>query len=109
MTKSFSNFESTLGAKYREYGTCLKKKPEMWSNLTSDPCLKFLSSDQLDKVPIDNKVGENYFGELTDSVQLIHKGGALSKAIGELLVLSSNPDLAFCHGAEQMLADKELK
>ena len=73
------------------------------------PLSEIFSSDQLDKVPIDNKVGENYFGELTDSVQLIHKGGALSKAIGEHLVLSSNPDLAFCQGAERTLVDKELK
>ena len=52
-------------------------------------------------------MGENCFGELT--VQLRHKGGASFKAIGERLVLSSNPDLAFCQGAERMLADRELK
>ena len=86
--------------------TCLKTQQEQ-SHLK--PLFEIFSSDQLDKVPIDNKVGENYFGELTDSVQLIHKGGAVSKAIGEHLVLSSNPDLAFCQGAERMLADRELK
>ena len=61
----------------------------------------------LDEIPVDNKVGENYFGEMT--VQLRAKGGSSFKAIGERLVLSSNSDLAFSEGAEKMLANKELK
>ena len=63
--------------------------------------------EQLDEIPVDNKVGENYFGEMT--VQLRAKGGSSFKAIGERLVLSSNSDLAFSEDAEKMLADKELK
>ena len=63
--------------------------------------------EQLDEIPVDNKVGENYFGEMT--VQLRAKGGSSFKAIGERLVLSSNSDLAFSEGAEKMLANKELK
>ena len=63
--------------------------------------------EQLDEIPVDNKVGENYFGEMT--VQLRAKGGSSFKAIGECLVLSSNSDLAFSEDAEKMLADKELK
>ena len=65
------------------------------------------SEEQLDTIPIDNKAGENYFGQLTD--QLRRKGGPAFKAIGERLVLKSNSDIAFAEGAERMLKDKELK
>ena len=65
------------------------------------------SEEQLDTIPIDNKVGENYFGQLTD--QLWRKGGPAFKAIGEKLVLKSNSEIAFAEGAEKMLKDKELK
>ena len=61
----------------------------------------------MDSIPIDNKVGENYFGQLTD--QLRRKGGQAFKAIGERLVLKSNSDIAFAEGAERMLKDKQLK
>ena len=71
------------------------------------PLSKIFSSEQLDQIPVDNKVEENYFGEMT--VQLRKKGGASLKAVGERLVLSSNADLAFSEGAEKMLVDKELK
>ena len=50
------------------------------------PLSEIFSDEQLDKIPIDNKVGENYFGEL--------KGGSAFRAVGERLVLSSNADLA---------------
>ena len=70
------------------------------------PLSEIFTSEQLDKIPVDNKVGENCFGEM--AVQLRKKGGASFKAIGERLVLSSNADLAFSVGAEKMLADKEL-
>ena len=56
------------------------------------------TSEQLDKIPVDNKVGENYFGEM--AVQL-RKKVASFKAIRERLVLSSNADLAFSVGAEK--------
>ena len=71
------------------------------------PLSEIFTSEQFDKIPVDNKVGKNYFGEM--AVQLRKKGGASFKAIGEGLVLSSNADLAFSVGAEKMLADKELK
>ena len=71
------------------------------------PLSEIFTSEQLDKIPIKNKVGENYFGEMT--VQLRKKGGASFKAIGERVVLSSYADLAFSVGAEKMQADKELK
>ena len=60
---------------------------------------EIFTSEQLDKIPVDNKVGENYFGEMT--VQLRKKGGASFKAIGERLVLSSNADLAFSVDAKK--------
>ena len=71
------------------------------------PLSEIFSPKQLDEIPVDNKVGENYFGDMT--VQLRKKGGSAFKAIGERLVLSSNPDLAFSEGADKMLANKELK
>ena len=43
------------------------------------------------------------------TVPLWKKGGSAFKAIGECLVFSSNPDLAFSAGADKMLANKELK
>ena len=61
----------------------------------------------MDSIPIDNKVGENYFGEMSNKLR--KKGGAAFKAVGEKLVLSSNADIAFCDGAREMLKDKELK
>ena len=67
------------------------------------PLSEIFSPKQLNEILVDNKVGENYFGEMT--VQLRKKGGSAFKAIGEHLVLSSNPDLAF----SAMLANKELK
>ena len=50
-------------------------------------------SEQLDQIPVNNKVRENYFGEMT--IQLRKKGGTCFKAVGERLVLSSSADLAF--------------
>ena len=68
---------------------------------------EIFSEEQLETTPIDNKVGENYLGQMTD--QLHRKGGSAFKAIGERLVLKSNSDIAFSEGAERMLKDKELK
>ena len=61
----------------------------------------------MEVIPIDNKVGENYFGQMTN--QLRAKGRTAFKAISERLVLKSNVDIAFADGAERMLRDKELK
>ena len=71
------------------------------------PLSEIFTEEQLEAIPIDNKVGENYFGQLTD--QLRRKGGPAFKAIGQRLVLKSNADIAFAEGAESMLKDKELK
>ena len=70
------------------------------------PLSEIFTPEQLDEIPIDNKVGENYFGQMT--AQLRRKGGAAFSVVGERLVLSSNADLAFTKGAEKMLKDKEL-
>ena len=71
------------------------------------PLSELFTESQLEEIPIDNKVGENYFGQLSE--QLRRKGGAAFSAIGERMVLKSNADIAFVEGAEQMLKDKELK
>ena len=56
---------------------------------------------------MDNKVGENYFGHM--SQQLKSKGGSAFNAINDRLVLKSRSDLAFGRHAANMLKDKELK
>lgn len=94
-----------FGPEYEEYTA---KKAEGISELTHlKPLSEIFSEEQLESTPIDNKVGENYFGQLTD--QLRRKGGSAFKAIGERLVLKSNSDIAFSEGAEKMLKDKELR
>ena len=45
------------------------------------PLPEIFSEEQLETTPIDNKVGENYLGQMTD--QLHRKGGTAFKAIGE--------------------------
>ena len=69
-----------FGPEYEEY--CAKK-----SGILEQTHLKPLS------IPIDNKVGENYFGQTTN--QLRSKTATAFKAIGERLVLKSNADIAF--------------
>ena len=71
------------------------------------PLSQIFTPEQLSEIPIDNKVGENYFGQMT--AQLRKKSRAAFNVIGERLVLSSNADWAFTNGAEKMLKDKELK
>ena len=94
-----------FGPEYAEYSAKKATGEQGQSHLR--PLSEIFSLEQLDEIPVDNKVGENYFGEMT--VQLRAKGGSSFKAIGERLVLSSNSDLAFSEGAEKMLANKELK
>ena len=65
------------------------------------------TDQQLDDIPVDNKVGENYFGQFTQ--QLRTKGGSAFKAITDRLILKSSSDLAFGEGAGAMLKDKELR
>jgi hypothetical protein len=68
---------------------------------------ELFTPEQFDDIPIDNKVGENYFGE--SSNQLRRKGRPAFKAIGQRLVINSSADLAFRQGAEEMLKEKQLK
>ena len=68
---------------------------------------EFFTEEQMKSVPIDNKVKENYFGQMTNQSRA--KGGQSFKAVRERLVLQSNADIAFGEGAENMLKDKELK
>ena len=71
------------------------------------PPSEMFTLEELDKIPIDNKVGENYFQEMSE--QLGKKGGSPFHAIGQHLILSSDANLAFSEGSEKMLWDKELK
>ena len=91
-----------------EFNTCLAlNRPLEQGQSHLRPLSEIFLPEQLDEISADNKISENYFGEMT--VQLRAKGGSSFKAIGERLVLSSNSDLAFSEGAEKMLANKELK
>ena len=71
------------------------------------PLSEMFTEDELQKIPVDNKAGENYFGHF--SQQLKAKGGAAFQAISDRLVLKLSADIAFAKGAECMLKDKELK
>ena len=71
------------------------------------PLSEMFTEDELQGIPVDNKVGENYLGHFSE--QLRRKGGSAYKAIGDRLVLKSSADLAFSEGAEKFLKDKELK
>ena len=94
-----------FGPEFDEYSA--KKAAGILENLHLKPLSEIFTEQELEDIPIDNKVGENYFGQLSE--QLRRKGGSAFKAIGERLVLKSNSDLAFAEGAEDMLKDKELK
>merc|ERR1712015_338122 len=89
----------------REYSA--KKSAGILESSHLKPLSELFTESQLEEILIDNKVGENYFGQLSE--QLRRKGGAAFSAIGERMVLKSNTDIAFVEGAEQMLKDKELK
>ena len=56
------------------------------------PLSEMFTEDELQGIPVDNKVGENYLGHF--SKQLRRKGGSAYKAIGDRLVLKSSADLA---------------
>ena len=57
------------------------------------PLSEMFSEDELETIPINNKVGENYFGQMKN--QLRAKVGTVFKAISKRLVLKSNADIAF--------------
>ena len=71
------------------------------------PLSEFFTEEELRSILVDNKVGENYFGHM--SQQLKSKGGSAFNAINDRLVLKSSADLAFGRHAANMLKDKELK
>ena len=89
----------------------MSKQTQKAAGILKDTHLKPLSEmfteDELQGIPVDNKVGENYLGHFSE--QLRRKGGSAYKAIGDRLVLKSSADLAFSEGAEKFLKDKELK
>ena len=93
-----------FGPEYEEY--CAKKAAGILDVTHIKPLSEMFSEDQLEAIPID-KVGGNYFGQMTN--QLRAKGKTAFKAISERLVLKSNADIAFADDAERMLRDKELK
>ena len=68
------------------------------------PLSEIFTDDQLRDIPIDIKVGENYFGHFSE--QLREKGGSDFKVISDRLILKSSVDLEF---ADSILRDKELK
>ena len=72
--------------------------------------LKLLSEisteKQLNNIPMDNRIGENYFGH--ECQQLKSKGGSAFQAISDRLVLKTSSDLAFGNKVANMLKDKEL-
>ena len=94
-----------FGREFEEYSA--KKSAGILESSHLKPLSELFTESQLEEIPIDNKVGENYFGQLSE--QLRRKGGAAFSAIGERMVLKFNADIAFVKGAEQMLKDKELK
>ena len=71
------------------------------------PLSEIFTEEQLKTIPVDNKVGENYFGHF--SQQLRSKGGSAFQAISDRLVLKKSLDLAFGNEGVNMLKDKELK
>ena len=71
------------------------------------PLSEIFTEDQLKTIPVDYKVGENYFGHL--SQQLRSKGGSAFQAISDRLVLKTSSDLAFGNEGANMLKNKELK
>ena len=94
-----------FGPEYDEY--CEKKAAGILEDTHLKPLSEIFTDKQLEEIPVDNKVGENYFGQFTQ--QLRTKGGSAFKAISDRLILKASPDIAFSEGAENMLKDKELK
>ena len=91
-----------FGPEYEEYSA--KKIAGILGETHIKPLSELFTEEQMKSVPIDNKVGENYFGQMTN--QLRAKGGQSFKAVGERLVLQSNADIAFGEGAENMLKER---
>ena len=76
-------FEYEFGLEYEEYTP--KKAAGIALSMHIRPLSEIASEEHLEAIPIDNKVGENYLGQMTD--QLHRNGGTAVKAIGGRLVL----------------------
>ena len=63
------------------------------------PLSEKFTEDELQDIPVDNKVAENYFEYFFD--QLRRKGGSAYKSIGDRLVLKTSSDLAFGEGEKK--------
>ena len=94
-----------FGPEYDEYKA--KKAAGILGQTHLKPLSEIFTEEQLHATPIDNKVGENYFGHFSE--QLREKGGSSFKVISDRLILKSSADIAFAEGAEKMLRDEELK
>ena len=94
-----------FGPEFDEYQA--KKAAGILGETHLRPLSEIFTDEQLNNIPIDNKVGENYFGHFTE--QLRRKGGSTFQAISDRLALKASADIAFAEGAEDMLRDKELK
>ena len=99
MKKLASTLSWQRGIQYIEY--LAQKAAGILKQTHLKPLSQIFTPEQLSEIPIDNKVGENYFRWMT--AQLRKKGRAAFNVIGERLVLSSNADWAFTNGAEKML------
>ena len=78
-----------FGQEYDE--DCAKKAAGILGASHLKPLSEIFTDQQLDDIPVDNKVGENYFGQFTQ--QLRTKGGSAFKAITDRLILKSSSDL----------------
>ena len=94
-----------FGPEFLEYSE--KKAAGTLGETHLKPLSEIFTEEQLKNIPVDNKVGENYFGHL--SQQLKSKGGSAFQAISDRLVLKTSSDLAFGNKGADMLKDKELK
>ena len=56
-----------FGPEYEEY--CAKKAAGILDVTHIKPLSEMFSEDQLEAIPIDNKVGENYFGQMTNQLR----------------------------------------
>ena len=63
------------------------------------PLSEKFTEDELQDIPVDNKVAEKYFGHFSE--QLRRKGGSAYKYIGDRLVLKTSSDLAFGEGEKK--------
>ena len=97
--------QDEFGPEFKEYSE--KKAAGTLGESHLKPLSEIFTEEELRSILVDNKVGENYFGHM--SQQLKSKGGSAFNAINDRLVLKSSADLAFGRHAANMLKDKELK